>query len=111
MPLRRGKLPYHRFLPSIDSIFCIRYLQSLTFAIFSRDEELNRDTLLETYQFNMSYPNEDCNKFMLNGQKVTRDNLKQQAITLIRSLIEFSGTLEQLPGDRWITLRIQVKRI
>ena len=46
---------------------------------------------------------------MLNGQKVTRDNLKQQAITLIRSLIEFSGTLEQLPGDRWITLRIQVK--
>ena len=57
----------------------------------------------------MSYPNEDCNKFMLNGQKVTRDNLKQQAITLIRSLIEFSGTLEQLPGDRWITLRIQVK--
>lgn len=85
----------------------LKYLQSLTFAIFIRDEISEKDTLVETYSFNMTYPTNE-RAYLLNGQKVTRENVKQQAITLIRSLIEFGGTLDALPGDRYLTFRIQV---
>jgi hypothetical protein len=56
----------------------------------------------------MSYPDEESGgKYVLNGQKLTRESLKQQAITLIRLLIKFSGTLEHLPGDRFLTMKNQ----
>jgi hypothetical protein len=88
----------------------MKYLQSLTFAIFCKDEKTQQDSLVETYQFIITYPDESNGEtsFALNGHKVSRENIKQQAISLVRSLVEFSGTLEQLPGDRWLTLRIQV---
>lgn len=84
------------------------YLKSLSFGIFARDPRTNADTLLETYQFFVEYPASSNDPVMLNGQRVTREGLKQQAVIFLRSLIEFSATLEVLPQERWLTLKLTV---
>ena len=39
---------------------------------------------------------------------MTRDNLKKQAVTFMRCLVEFAATLEELPTERWLTMRLKV---
>jgi hypothetical protein len=43
---------------------------------------------------------------MLNGKPVTLDNTKLQAISFIRGLVEFASTLDVLPDDRFLTLKL-----
>ena len=85
------------------------YVSTMTFAIFTRDAVLQKDILLETYQFNVSYPFEGnagrVNDIDLNSKEA----VKSQAAKLIRSLTEFTATLDDLPNERWLTLEIQVK--
>ena len=85
----------------------IRYLRSLTFAIYKKGENENTDCLLETYTFSFEYPANGPPT--LNGQPMDRDNVRQQAISFIRCLVEFSGTLDQLPEERWLTMKLSVR--
>lgn len=34
--------------------------------------------------------------------------MKKQAVSFIRCLVEFTGTLDELPEDRWLTLKLTV---
>lgn len=80
----------------------------MIFAIFCKNKETNEDILLETYQFHVNYPINDNVPMGLNGVAMTKDTLKKQAVTFIRSLVEFSSTLEVLPDERWLTIKLTV---
>ncbi len=83
------------------------YLNSLTFAIFTKHPVTSEDLLLETYEFKVSYQ-ADAPAKINNVALVSRDTVKNQAAKFIRALTEFSGTLEVLPQERWITLQLKV---
>ena len=86
-----------------------KYLKSMTFAVYCKNPDgRGEDMLLETYQFQVNYPLDEKSPIGLNGVPMTRDNLKKQAVTFIRSLVEFSSTLDHLPDDRWLTLKLSV---
>lgn len=85
-----------------------RYLQSMIFAVFCKNPVTEDDTLLETYQFHVNYPTDDSHPLGLNGVPMTKETLKKQAVTFIRALVEFSSTLEALPDERWLTLKLTV---
>jgi len=84
------------------------YLKSMIFAVYCNDTVTKEDMLLETYQFQVELPKDGKSAIKVNGVPATRDSLKRQAVTFIRSLVEFSGTLESLPEDRWLTLKLAV---
>lgn len=86
------------------------YLKSMTFAVFCKHPVTGEDRLLETYQFHVDYPTDSKASMGLNGTPMTKDTLKKQAVTFIRSLVEFSGTLDELPEERWLTLKLTVGR-
>jgi meiosis-specific protein HOP1 len=81
------------------------YLKSLTFAVYAK-EEGKEDILLETYQFVVEYGDEK--QIKLNGVTMDRENMKQQAVTFIRCLVEFTGTLDTLPSERYLTMKLAV---
>ena len=88
------------------------FLKQMIFAIMiPRDEKLayddNNSSLLETYTFNISYS--DVNGKILpslNGVPATKENLKKQAISFIRNLTSFIGSLELIPSERILTLKL-----
>jgi hypothetical protein len=87
------------------------YLSSLTFTIFSKHPINQQDLPLESYEFKVAYADEN-QPARINGVNLaTKDQLKSQASKFVRSLVEFSSTLEELPHDRWITLTISVGSI
>lgn len=91
----------------------MKYLKSLTFAIYacqSASKDGKEDELLETYQFIVNYE-QGGGVAKLNGVAITKDNLKKQAVTFIRCLIEFTNTLEALPNERYITMKLAVSLI
>lgn len=57
-------------------------------------------------QFGIEYP--DSESTTINNVALTKDNLKQQAIKFIRCLVEFSQTIDDLPEERWITMKVCV---
>ncbi len=77
----------------------------MTFAIYVKND-IGSDNLLETYTFSFEYPENDVPKF--NGNPMDRDSMKAQAVSFIRCLVDFSGTLEELPKERWLTLKLTV---
>lgn len=83
------------------------YLNSMTFAIFSKHPLTHEDLLLETYEFKVSYQADTPAKIN-NVALLSRETVKNQAAKFIRALTEFSGTLESLPEERWITLQLKV---
>eukprot|EP01036_Dinobryon_divergens_P054348 gene54348-72626_t len=80
------------------------YLKSLSFAVFVKHPKTGDETLLESYQFVVNYP--DGQSATLNGVPTTKDNLKKQAVTFIRCLVEFTNTLEELPEERWLSMKL-----
>lgn len=85
------------------------YLSVLHFAIFTSDPKTNADLLLENYEFKLNYPNPDdpSGETKLNDTVLTKKNLQRQATRFVRSLIEFTSTLEDVPESRWITLQLE----
>ena len=87
-----------------------QYLEQLTFAIFSSHPVTGEDQLIETYDFKCTYPGLSADgkvtKPKMNNQCLDKQALKTQANKFVRSLIEFSSTLEDVPEDRWITLEL-----
>ncbi|CAM9098815.1 unnamed protein product, partial [Laminaria digitata] len=81
-----------------------RYLRRMEFIILS--PELNNPR--ESYSFELDYPeDENDHSMMFSGTKVTNvESTKGQLIKLIRSLIQFSNTLEELPKERVINIKL-----
>ena len=86
------------------------YLSSTTFAIYSRHPITKDDILLESYEFKTTYQGEGSAK-LNNISLVSKESVKGQAAKFIRSLTEFSGTLDTLPDNCWITLQLKVTKI
>jgi hypothetical protein len=83
-----------------------KYLKTLTFAVYTTSNNSECDRLLETYTFAFDYPEGKAPK--VNGQAMNRDTMKLQAVAFIRALVEFSGTLDTLPTERWLTMKLTV---
>ena len=86
------------------------YLHSLIFCIYIKKQDVNK--LLETYEFRVDYPNAESGEpGKINAVELTsKKNVKEQAGRFMRNLIEFVATLEDLPGDRWLTIQLQYKK-
>lgn len=82
-----------------------RYLKTMSFTVYSKDAA-GFDCVVETYSFAFEYPPDAPPT--VNGQRMDRDSMKKQAVSFIRCLVEFAGTLEELPEDRWLTLKLTV---
>jgi hypothetical protein len=83
------------------------YLSSVTFAIYCKHPITKEDLLLETYEFKTTYQAEGAAK-VNDVALVSKESVKNQAAKFIRSLTEFSGTLDALPDTCWITLQLKV---
>ena len=85
------------------------YLKSLTFAVYAKETENEEKKLLETYQFLVEYGVHK--QIKLNGVTIDRENMKKQAVTFIRCLVEFTNTLDELPEDRYLTMKLAVSNL
>lgn len=86
----------------------LEYLSTVTFAIYSSHPITGEDMLLETYEFKVSYQGEQSAKIN-DVSLVSKEAVKNHAAKFIRSLTEFSGTLDSLPDTCWITLQLKVR--
>ena len=85
------------------------YLHSMAFMVYRKDDKDKTSDavqVLETYTFNVQYPSSKDDPISVNNQPVTLENTKMQAIAFIRCLVEFASTLDVLPEDRWLTLKL-----
>jgi hypothetical protein len=82
------------------------YLSSLIFAIYSNHPITGESILLETYEFRLSYQS-DSPATINNTPIISKEGLKQQAGKFIRSLTEFTGTLDDIPNERWVTMQLK----
>lgn len=92
------------------------YLHSLTFALYTKHPISGEDLLLEVYEFKLGYQQNSnggassaaCAPPMVNNVPLhSKETVKNQAGRLIRSLAEFTGTLDSIPEERWITLQLK----
>jgi meiosis-specific protein HOP1 len=84
------------------------YLHSLVFSVFTRHPKTKEDLLLENYEFKVAYTDDPGTVKVNDISLHSKEDVKLQAAKFIRSLIEFTNTLDDLPEDRWITLSITV---
>jgi len=84
-----------------------KYLKGMTFAIMTTHPLTQEEIVLEEYDFNLAYCGAGGQQeALLNGVKITKQSLKDQANKFVRALIEFSSTLDHIPEHRWITLQL-----
>lgn len=84
-----------------------KYLKGMTFAIMTTHPHTQEEIVLEEYDFNLAYCGAGGQQeALLNGVKITKQSLKDQANKFVRALIEFSSTLDHIPEHRWITLQL-----
>ena len=87
------------------------YLKSLIFAIYTRNPKDGSDLLLETYEFRVTYPEEGKSAKVNDVELYSKEAVKSQAAKFIRSLTEFTSTLDNLPSERKITMQLKVTKI
>jgi len=86
------------------------YLKAIRFYVLTKHPVSGELIPIESYEFKMTYDDDDTVK--LNGAKMSsRDDLKMQASKFVRSLVEFTGTLDALPDDRVLTMSIAVSTL
>jgi meiosis-specific protein HOP1 len=83
------------------------YVSSMKFAIFTKHPISGLDLNLENYEFKMSYQNNNEPATVNGVPLVSKDGLKFQAKRFIRSLVEFTNTLDSLPDNRWLTIQLK----
>ena len=96
-----------------------QYLKTMEFSIFTKSKDGVKKEV-ENYSFDVTYPtdtststttsssiNANSQVYQVNKVPVTLEQTKSQAISFIRCLVEFSSTLDALPEDRWLTLRLK----
>jgi hypothetical protein len=84
------------------------YINAMTFAIYTKHPATGSDLLLETYTFKISYFKNGDAPMINDIALYTKECVKNQAAKFIRSLTEFSGTLDELPENRWLTIQLKV---
>ena len=84
------------------------YLNTLTFSVFMKHPKTGKDLLLENYEFKITYHNKSSPTTLNGVPLVSKEGIKTQASKFIRSLVEFTNTLDDLPAERWITLSLTV---
>ena len=70
----------------------------------SDSKETQEEHMIESWQFNFSYP--DSESVVVNGKESSKENMRKQAVLLMRSLVEFSKTLDDLPQERFLTIKL-----
>lgn len=85
-----------------------QYLNTMTFSIYCAHPITGKDLLIENYEFKVSYAEGEEPARINNVELTSKDAVKNQAIKFIRSLTQFTQTLDKLPADRWITLSLTV---
>ena len=88
-----------------------KYLSTMTFSIYCSHPITGKDLLIESYEFKVTYADGDEPAKINNVELTSKDAVKNQAIKFIRSLTQFTQTLDKLPADRWITLSLSVSTI
>lgn len=102
------------------------YLEDIVLAIYTRGPVNN--TLLECYQFHMTYPDEILTGMSDDGPNMSlihttngkdgqtsethtysREEIKDSTVRLIRTLISLAQTLKALPRDRFLTMKLQYR--
>ncbi|KAJ1430236.1 HORMA domain-containing protein [Ochromonadaceae sp. CCMP2298] len=83
------------------------YMSALVFAIYTQHPISGKDLLLETYEFKFAYPDGSGAAKINDVALVSKDTVKSQAAKFIRSLTEFTHTLDDLPVERWISLQLK----
>lgn len=79
----------------------------MKFAIFTKHPTSGLDLNLENYEFKMSYQNNNEPATVNGVPLVSKEGLKFQAKRFIRSLVEFTNTLDDLPENRWLTIQLK----
>ncbi|OQR90645.1 conserved protein with N-terminal HORMA domain [Achlya hypogyna] len=86
------------------------YLEQLAFCIYGVGSDSKPTKLLESYSFKIrSTPDAvTLSTNFLGGELVSSkpDKVKEQAIQLIRSLVSITNSLDALPGNRFITMKL-----
>ena len=88
-----------------------QYIKKMTFCILTAHPSTGEDVILETYDFHLNYTTVGSNgkkhPVMVNGEKITKQTLKAQANKFVRSLIEFSATLDEVPETRFLQIQLE----
>ena len=82
-----------------------KYLRCMMFGIYQLDSNGDKN-LIECYTFKVSYPDSESVQVKMNGDNLTSDNIRNQAIMLVRTLVTMCNTLSPLPGDRYLTMKL-----
>lgn len=86
----------------------LEYVSSMVFAIYCKHPKTQADLLLETYEFKVTYQTDDKAAALNNILLTSKDSVREQAGRFVRALMSFFDTLEELPGERWITIQLHV---
>ena len=84
------------------------YLYKMTFAIYTSHPITNEDLLLETYEFKFNFEKETGIATINDTPITSKDDIKSQAGKLIRNLVSFTQSLDELPHEHWVTIEIKV---
>ena len=81
-----------------------KYLRTIVFGIY--DSGSGPKKLLECYTFKVSYPSLNEIEVSMNGDRLTPDSIRGQAIMMVRTLVTMCSTLDPLPQDRFLTMKL-----
>ena len=83
-------------------------LYKMTFAVYSKHPITNVDILLETYEFKFGF-DPKSGKAVINDTPLhSKEDIKAQAGKLIRNLVSFTQSLDELPNENWVTIELKV---
>ena len=84
------------------------YLKSLTFAIQTKHPITSEMLTVETYEFTIAYESTDGSTATINGvQLLSNDGLKAQAKRFLKTVYDFSSTLDDLPEERTLSMMLK----
>ncbi|EQC39480.1 hypothetical protein, variant 1 [Saprolegnia diclina VS20] len=86
------------------------YLEQLVFCIYAVGKDAKPDKLLESYSFKIrNTPDATTLTTSFLGHEVVSsdpEKIKDQAIQMIRSLVSITNSLDALPGNRLLTMKL-----
>lgn len=87
----------------------LEFVDSVKFGIFTRHPKTGKDLNIESYEFRLQYA-DGHKKAEVNGIELSKQSIRTQAQRFLRSLIEFSKTLDDIPETRWLTIALKYNK-
>ena len=84
-------------------------MDTVKFGVFTRHPKTGRDMNIESYEFKLQYADEH-KKAEVNGIELSKESTRTQAQRSLRSLIEISKTLDDIPESRWLTIALKYNK-